>query len=169
MQNSNVIAIHRNRETLLDHDQGELTDLFETLPVPTSPPEGAWHGTLMAITGLERLPRGLRAALARILDTPVNPWRGKTFDGNRGSNLWLPGVGARFAHYRVQACDSPVDGRPVFWLDYNQPENPRMLRGIRGEARRLRDGLLLCRMNWRDRAGELHTLLYFTLSEPAHG
>ena len=169
MQTSNVIAMHRGRETLLDHDQGELADLFETLPLPERTPEGAWHGTLMAITGLERLPRALRSGLARVLDTPVNPWRGKTFDGDQGSNLWLPGLARRFAHYRVERRDSPVDGRPVLWLDYDQPDNPAPVRGIRGEARRLRTGLLLCRMNWQGRNGELHTLLYFTLTEPDHG
>lgn len=156
---------HQRRD-LLDHDQRELAQLMATLAPPTAAPAGSWHGTLMAIGGLQRLPRFLRTAINLLLDTPVNPWRGKTFAADTGSNLWLPGFGARFAHYRIEHRDSPVDDQPVVWLDYDVPENPRWLRPIRGEARQLRTGQLLCRMNWQTGKG-LVPLLYFTLTEPA--
>jgi hypothetical protein len=42
------------------------------------------------------------------------------------------------------------------------PENLALLRRIRGEARQLSDGVVLCRMNWKTRAG-VYRVLYFTL------
>lgn len=158
---------HRRRD-LLDHNQTELAELLATLPTPPGDPAGRWHGTLMAIGGLQHLPRVLRSAVNLLLDTPVNPWRGKSFQGDTGSNLWLPGFGARFAHYRIEHRGSPVDGQPVIWLDYDVAENPAWLRPIRGEARQLREGILLCRMNWQTRR-HLVPLLYFTLTEADHG
>lgn len=168
MQHTDSIHPRLARRALLDHDQPELAELMATLAPPAGEPAGAWHGTLMAISGLQHLPRPLRGLLSRLLDTPVNPWRGKTFAERSGSNLWLPGFGARFAHYRIERRDSPVDGQPVIWLDYDVAENPRWLRGIRGEARQLHDGVLLCRMNWQTRDG-LVPLLYFTLTEQTRG
>lgn len=163
-QTEHLHSRHQRRD-LLDHNQRELAELMATLNPPATVPDGAWHGTLTAIAGLQHLPRPLRGLVGLLLDTPVNPWRGKTFAGTTGSNLWLPGFGARFAHYRIERRDSPVDGKPVIWLSYDVPENPRWLRPIRGEARQLNDGLLLCRMNWQAGNG-LVPLLYFTLTGP---
>jgi hypothetical protein len=147
---------------LLRHRQQELDALFALLPAPDAV-EGVWRGTLMAITGLQWLPRGVASSLYRLLALPLNPWRGKDFAGNGGANRWFGIPGTGFGAYRVRSTHSPVDGKPVMWLDYNLPANLPPLRGIRGEARELGDNLLLCRMNWQGSAG-LHRVLYFTLS-----
>lgn len=143
--------------------QAELDALFSLLPAPAAT-AGTWRGTLMAITGLGWLPRPLASGLYRLLALPLlNPWRGKGFAGGAGANRWLGLPGVAFGHYRVTHATSPVDGGPVLWLDYDLAGNPAPLRGIRGEARELGDGLLLCRMNWQGAQG-LHRVLYFTLA-----
>lgn len=148
---------------LLRNRQAELDALFTLLPAPDAGSvDGTWRGTLMAISGLGWLPRGVAAGLYRLLALPINPWRGKGFDHGTGANRWFRLPGAAFGDYRVSIATSPVDGNPVAWLDYNVPENIAPLRGIRGEARVLGDNLLLCRMNWQGKAG-LHRVLYFTL------
>lgn len=149
---------------LLRCRQDELDALFAMLPAPDpAAVQGTWRGTLMAIRGLGWLPRGIAGGLYRLLALPVNPWRGKDFDHGAGANRWFGMPGAGFGTYRVRFTTSPVDGQPVAWLDYDQPENLALLRGIRGEARVLGDNLLLCRMNWQGEQA-LHRVLYFTLS-----
>lgn len=149
---------------LLRYRQQELDALFELLPVPAAHAvDGAWRGTLMAITGLGWLPRGIASGLYRLLALPVNPWRGKSFDHDNGANRWFGMPGAGFGNYRIAFRRSPVDGKAVVWLDYALAENLAPLRGIRGEARALGDNLLLCRMNWQGKSG-LHRVLYFTLA-----
>jgi hypothetical protein len=154
----------RRPAELLRQRQSELDALFELLPAPTADQaDGAWRGTLMAITGLNWLPRGIAAVLYQLLALPINPWRGKSFDHGSGANRWFGMPGAAFASYRVSVDPSPVDGKPAVELDYDLPENLALLRPIRGEARLLGENLLLCRMNWQGKAG-LYRVLYFTLA-----
>ncbi len=150
---------------LLRSRQHELDALFELLPVPAHA-DGVWRGTLMAIRGLDWLPRPVANLLYRVLALPIDPWRGKSFADGRGANRWFTLPGAAFGVYTVRVKDSPVDGKPSVWLDYNLQENLAPLRGIRGEARALGDDLLLCRMNWQG-SNTLHRVLYFTLAR--HG
>ena len=72
----------------------ELAELFSTLPAGEAP-SGYLHGRLFAIRGLGALPRPLAQAIYRLLSTPINPWRGKSFRGGEGCNhlLWRPGAG----------------------------------------------------------------------------
>lgn len=154
---------------LLRERQAELDELFALLPAP-SPAEatGTWKGRLLALRGLDWLPRPLAAGLYRALALPLNPWQGKHLGEARGSNRWLRPDGIDFGHFRIRTGVSAVDGLPVLHLDYDLPENPALLRGIRGEARRLDDQRLLARMNWKGRGG-LHRVLYFTLEPAGHG
>lgn len=149
---------------LLRERQTELDQLFAQLPVAT--PEqarGSWKGTLMAVRGLDWLPRGLAARLYRALALPINPWQGKSLEGRSGDNRWLSPHGIAFGHFRIEQALCQVDGHPVLLLDYNVPENPVLLRSIRGEARLLGEQQLLARMNWQGRQGQ-HRILYFTLT-----
>ncbi|MDI1302452.1 MAG: hypothetical protein PSX71_11135 [bacterium] len=149
---------------LLRQRQAELDALFSLL-APPSPAQakGYWHGTLMAVHGLDWLPRALAGSLYRLLSTPLNPWRGKSFDSTSGANRWLLVHGAAFGCFTMHTTNSPVDGQPVLLLDYNVAGNPGLLRNIRGEARQLGNGQLLARMNWQGSAG-LQRVLYFTLT-----
>lgn len=149
---------------LLRQRQSELDDLFAMLPAPTAADaEGYWHGTVFAVRGLDWLPRPLARGLYRLLSTPVNPWRGKSFAQGGGANRWFTAHGPGFAGYRVTVGNSPVDGKPALLLDYDIPDNLALLRPIRGEGRVIGDGLVLARMNWQGANG-LHRVLYFTLT-----
>ena len=153
-----------NSADLLRYRQPELEKIYAQLPAPErGSADGVWRGRLMAFTGFGWLPRWLAAALYRLLALPINPWRGKGFDGDQGANRWfgMPGVG--YAFYNLKFINSPVDGRPAVCLDYDRKDNLGLLRHIRGEGRVLGDGEMLCRMFWKTRSG-LHLVLYFTLT-----
>lgn len=150
-----------NQHAFLAQQRGtELARLFATLPAG-QPPEGALQGKLMAVRGLERMPRGLASLLYRLLALPINPWRGKCFSATQGSNLWFALGGLRFAHFSIDLRPGS-DGNESYWLDYCLDSNPRLLRRIRGEARQMQAGLWLCRMHWQGDNG-LVPVLWFTL------
>lgn len=155
-----------NQQAFLAQQRGtELARLYATLPAGPAP-LGALRGQLMAIRGVDRLPRPLAGLLYRLLALPLNPWRGKYLEPHTGSNLWLAGDRLRFGHFSVTQ-QAGGDGYPCHWLDYNNVTNPRLLRAIRGEARQLQPGLWLCRMQWQTRDG-LAALLWFTLQDANH-
>ena len=145
--------------------QPELAELFTGLPAATA---GAlsghtWRGRALAPMLLENAPRPLLGMACRVLATPLNPWLGKRFDGATGVNAWLGG-NFSLGRYGCESRLSPVDGQPVLWLDYNLPENPSLLRAIRGEVRVLDSRTFLARMNWQTATG-FATVLYFTLRQ----
>lgn len=145
----------------------ELDAVFARLPVPdagASDLRGALRGRLLAGPASDALSPGLRAAAHALLASPLNPWRGKSFARSDGANRWgLGGVGqlscARFGISRAAGLDGCG---PVLRLSYDVPENPRALRSIVGELRRLGPGRFLGRMHWITRRGPIR-LLYFTL------
>ena len=128
---------------LMRFRQAELQKLYAHLPAPErGSVNGVWRGRLMAFTGLGWLPRWLAAGLYRLLALPINPWRGKGFDGDEGANRWfgMPGVG--YAFYNLKFINSPVDGRPAVCLDYDRQDNLGLL--APHSRRRARAG------RWRD-------------------
>tara|TARA_R110002073_G_scaffold84612_3_gene201558 strand:+ start:13013 stop:13501 length:489 start_codon:yes stop_codon:yes gene_type:complete len=158
----NHSTTYPSTRTLLDWRHHELEELFSTL-TPGDLPSGNLRGTLFGIAGLQRLPRILNRIVLILLSTPINPWRGKSFNAGHGSNLWLFLRGPRFGHYRIGANIGP-DGGQSHWLDYNVDSNIAPLKPIRGEARQLASGQWLCRMLWQGKKGA-GTLLWFTLSK----
>lgn len=149
---------------LMRERQDELDQLFAHLPPPSREQSGGtWKGSLMAVRGLGWLPRPLGQQVYRLLALPINPWQGKRLDGTSGDNRWLHPDGLAFGHFRMAHGCSPVDGQPALLLDYDVAQNPTILRRIRGEARLFAKDLLLARMNWQTRTGQI-CLLYFTLS-----
>lgn len=162
-----MTSLATNAHTHLnDWRDAELAELFSTLPAGEAP-SGYLHGRLFAVRGLGALPRPLARAIYKLLSTPINPWRGKSFHGDHGSNhlLWLHGPA--LGHYMI-GKQNGMDGQPSLWLDYNVDRNPSLLRAIRGEARQLRQGQWLCRMLWQNDRGQT-TLLWFILQGAQHG
>ena len=162
LMSSTPATILRAR-SLRDWRQTELAELFSSLPAGTAP-RGHLEGSLFALRGTHGLPAPLKRLLAALLATPLNPWRGKAFANNSGSNQWLWLRGPGFGHFLCSEQAGP-DGGSSHWLDYNVGRNPSLLRNIRGEARQLQDGAWLCRMLWQRRDGDLSTLLWFVLRE----
>lgn len=145
-------------------DRAALEALFATLPAPPIESiRGHLRGRLLGILGFDLLPAPVRAFVSRLLWTPLNPWRTKSFEGGRGANWWGVGQGRiAFARYRVEAREALDGTGPVLALDYDIPENLAPLRPIRGEARALGPGLYLARMTY-GRDPRPRCLLYFTL------
>jgi len=93
--------------------QSELAELLAGLPAatPKALSGHTWRGRALAPLGLEKAPRPLLGGLCALLATPLNPWRGKRFDGATGVNAWLGGAFTLGA-YRLEERPSPVDAGP---------------------------------------------------------
>lgn len=150
--------------SLLDHSQAELDNLFETLPaLKEGELNGVYRGRLFAIIGLGFLPRFLRRGLYKVLQTFINPWKGKRFDLESGANIWFFKKGfLPYGYYNINLQDSDVDQKPVTHLSYDVEQNLALLRDVRGETRKLSEGVYLARMNYQTRKN-LVRVLYFTL------
>ncbi len=145
---------------LYQFSQKELDELFETLPlVDAAEFTGYYRGRFFAVLGLGILPRGIRRGLYRLLETFINPWRGKQFEAGNGGNVWLHSTkGARFGFYNVELDD---DGY-VTQLNYNVSCNAAWLQPVRGDVRMLSENRYLARMNY-ETANRVYRVLYFTL------
>ncbi len=145
------------------HRPAEMDELFDTLSCPADvSPDGVYRGRLFAISAVSRLPRPLTGLICRLLDSFLNPWKGKSFGAQEGANIWLSARGSlSFGYYHIRRGEDD-NGRALIRLNYAHPRTPRLLQPIRGEARLLTDGVWLARMRWQGRHG-LQTLLYFTL------
>lgn len=149
----------------LDQPATILAAYFQQLPAATiSQLHGqVWQGRLYAPIMTEQLPITVRRVLNRLLQTAMNPWRGKTFTTTQGKNVWW--FGQHFASYRLSEQTSPVDQHLCLWLDYDVADNPRFLRAIRGEVRQIDSQTFLARMNWKA-ADHYYTVAFFTLRQP---
>lgn len=151
-------------DSLIRLHKEELDTLFEALdPIAEGQLRGALAGKLLAVVGLDTLPEPVRGVLHLVANSAVSPWKGKYFEGDSGSNLWMGlELGRRFGHFKVSHAPSMQGRGELLLFNYDVPENPAPLRAIRGEARALGPGLYLARMNYLSGSGH-STLLYFTL------
>ena len=94
-----------------------MDEEFAQLEYPaTDLPEGFYHGRIPAISGLSFLLGPLQLPIDAI--DGINPWRGKSFWGDRGANRWLSDArDAHFGHFRVAVGNSVLDGRRTLLLD----------------------------------------------------
>ncbi len=140
--------------------QKELDHLFASLPgVPANALSGPYRGRVFGFTGFAWAPRWLMRILFRLLETPINPWRGKSFTAGMGANLWFRARhGLVFARFRV--C---VDKQQkITEFNYDLPDNASWLRGMRGEVRQWRNNSYLARMSYSIK-GKPQKILYFSL------
>lgn len=151
---------------LLGNTQYELNDVFDTLSVPLKGElDGCYRGCLMGIIGTNWLNRLTRIYIHRLLQTVINPWAGKWFDGINGANYWFTQSGKiRWGHYLVEDDIQGQDALPVTLLSYDVEKNMGMLRSIRGEVRKLNEGLFLARMHYVTKH-KIIRVLYFTLEK----
>lgn len=101
----------------------------------------------------------IAAALARPI---ALVWRGKRFEEDHGTNLWLSGrAPVEFVRFKARQDEDGNEGATVRF-DYELATNPRLVRPITAELRVLAPGLYLARMDYTLR-GRKYTILYFTL------
>jgi len=151
---------------LLDHSQSEFKDLFSTLSSPKiGEIDGNYKGSLMAVSGFNWLPRIVKRGMYRLLQTFINPWVGKNFDGVQGANFWFTQSGnSKFGYYDIAYDIKGEDGQLLTRLSYDVAKNIGILKPIRGEVRTLNEYLLLARMRYKTRKKEV-VVLYFTLEK----
>lgn len=150
----------QSKTKLFKYSQQELDNLFDTLPlIDFEKLEGVYRGRLFAIIGLGLLPRLLRRVIYTVLQTLVNPWKGKSFKNLEGANVWF-GLSRqyRFGYYNVIPAKDDESG----YLNYDVDKNMGLLRPVRGEARQLDGGKVLARMNYVTK-NKTYRVLYFTL------
>ncbi|MCV7000097.1 hypothetical protein [Mycolicibacterium alvei] len=120
---------------------------------------GDHTGRIVAVIGLQRLPLRPRRLFTRLMSAAAaGLWKGKRLAADSGTNLWLSA--RRPAAFGAYSRRSTAAGHDH--LDYDVAVNPRILRPITGDLRRLGPGTLLGRMQIRLRKRTV-TLMYFTL------
>lgn len=136
--------------------------LYDALPA-ADPGEltGLYRARLVHLPALDRVGARAGRRLLRVINAVVAiGYRGKAFDATSGVNVWF-GV-LRFARFTVHPATTRTGGAGTcLQIDYDLPANPRRLRALRSEIRRVEPGLYLCPMYPRLDRDE--PLLWFTL------
>jgi len=151
----------------------ELEALYRAAHVPSSLADfdGALDGRLLAVRHLDRGPLG--AILRRLVASKSFVWAGKSLraqhatSGTGINRLVVPGVLGRqeLFPFTTSIAPSLLDGRDTIFIDYERPDNPPFVRGIRDEIRQVAPGLLLGPAMWK-RGATGTTVLWFALAVP---
>ncbi len=134
-------------EALTQMDAVQLTELYESGKLPTSMKNlnGSPPGRMLATVGWTG--RGLPATLLRRLAASrFFPWEGKDFGAEHDDEGWgknrLIKLGAYFP-FKTRIEPSVVDGKPCIVLDYDNPQNPWVIRIVHDELREVAPNLFL--------------------------
>lgn len=136
----------------------DLSNYADTLRQVSKPIEGSYAGTIVALAPLTGVSAPMRRGLTRTVARLCRPiWRGKSFTGEEGTNLWLgKAPGRRFGDFTQVVADG------VLLLTYDLGSNPLLLRRIRADLWDIGAGTYLGRMRYESARGS-HTLMYYTL------
>lgn len=96
------------------------------------------------------------------------PWEGKSFqsrgkDEGSGINRVRLGGRHRLFPFRTHFGPSVIDGQPALVLDYDDPDNPGVIRAIHDEVREVAPGLYFGPACLKKKAGGTSTALWFAL------
>jgi hypothetical protein len=146
------------------YEQGRVPASFASL-------DGAPRGRMLAPVG--PLGRGPAAGAVRKLSASrVFPWAGKSFTSSAaaegtGINRVRLGKTREWFPFATRVEDSAIDGKPTIVLDYDKPENPRLIRRIHDELREVAPGLFLGPAMWKAKNGK-RLLLWFAIDKTAN-
>jgi hypothetical protein len=128
----------------------ELEALYRQGGVPASLKalDGDLQGRMLAVRGAGH---GLLfRALASLAQSASFPWAGKSFaaksatEGTGINRIQLTGLGRqRLFAFRTRIDPSVIDGAPCVLIDYDDSDNPALIRAIRDEVREVSPGLYL--------------------------
>jgi hypothetical protein len=154
-------------DDLVNRSLGELDELFLLAETPTIDEiDGVTEGRVLAGN------LGLNfQKLRQIVNLGLLPWKGKVFsplnndEGNGKNRLEVSFFKTKLFHFETNIIDPLVGDNKVFSLNYDLPGNPWIIRQIRDDLKKLRDGLFLGTANfrWKD---EYKFVLYFALELP---
>lgn len=133
-------SVMTSLDELVAMDRRELDRLFERGDTPEPGDiEGEASGALLAGRGVFDL-----SGVRKLLNTSLNPWRGKSFSGSRGTNLvgYSP-LSTELFDFEGYVDESVRADGTALILDYDRPSNPKIARRVRDEVRRVDEDLYL--------------------------
>ena len=156
----------RSLDDLSRLDVAKLGELYArgTTPARLGVLEGHPRGRMLSVRALDH---GLPGrVLRRLAGASTFPWGGKSFAGNSESGTGLNRVHLFGRHqlfpFLTSIRPSALDGAPCVVLDYDLPDNPRLIRAIHDEIREIEPGLFLGPAMWKAAAGR-KLVLWFAL------
>ena len=152
-----VAAIPRRYtlDRLAQLDAQQLFEVYIAGRPPTSLAEldGAPGGRLLAVPALDGTP--LADLWRRFAASDAFPWQGKILrsDGDTGQGsginlVQLLGARQRAFPFRTMLTESVLDRGTCLRIDYDLPENPRLVRHVHDELRVVDEDLLLGPALW---------------------
>jgi len=154
-------------DDLINRSTEELDELFLLASTPTIEEiHGATNGRVLSGELFLKQQAG-----RFFINLPWMPWKGKIFEPlskTRGKGINRMDVGpakGKLFNFETSLIDPLVGDDRVFNLNYDIPGNPWIIRQIRDDVKKLRDGLFLgtANLKWR---GEHLFVLYFSLEVP---
>jgi hypothetical protein len=140
-------ARQRTLDDLSQLDVARLGELYAhgTTPARLGVLEGHPRGRMLAVRTLDH---GVPGRVLRLLaGASAFPWGGKSFAGNGETGTGLNRVHLLGRHqlfpFLTSIRPSAVDGAACVVLDYDLPDNPRLIRAIHDEIREIEPGLFL--------------------------
>jgi len=156
----------RSLDDLSQLDVARLGELYArgTTPARLGVLEGHPRGRMLSVRTLDH---GLPGRVLRqIAGASGFPWGGKSFAGNGETGTGLNRVHLLGRHqlfpFLTSIRPSVLDGAPCVVLDYDLPDNPRLIRAIHDEVREIEPGLFLGPAMWKAAAGP-KLVLWFAL------
>lgn len=146
----------------------ELKALYEggTVPDSLARLDGDLVGRMLAVRGVGR-GAALRA-IASLARSPGFAWAGKSFqavDRETGTGINRVRLAGRHRLFPFRTLFGPwvIDGRPCVVLDYDDADNPGLIRSIHDEVREVAPGLYLGPACWKRQGRSPLVLLWFGL------
>ena len=146
-----------------------LAQLYQAAVTPPVPAlDGDLVGRMLAVPVL---PRWMFGLLRRFAAWTFFPWRGKSFrsrDVARGDGInrvFGDRKPRRWFRFETSLAPSRAGAFQAFQLDYDNPDNPGLIRAIKDEVREVGPGLYLglAYLMWRNQP---RLILYFGLARP---
>jgi hypothetical protein len=134
----------RTLDELAVLSHGELLTLYSHGSVPTDMKalDGDLRGRMLAVRGTAHGP--VFQALAALGGSPKFPWEGKTLtaktrtEGVGINRIKIPGLGRqKLFPFATHFDPSAVDRDPCVFIDYDNEDNPSLVRSIRDEVRQI--------------------------------
>jgi len=149
-------------------DPSQLDGLYQGATAPQLVDlNGDLVGRMLAAPAL---PRFIRVLLRRFAAWRYFPWRGKSFStqgeaarGDGINRVFGGGWARRWFRFETFIAPSRAGAFTAFQLDYDNPDNPGLIRAIKDEVREVAPGLFLGQAYflWR---GKARLVLYFGLA-----
>jgi len=155
-------------DQLADLSDAELSAIYARGAVPNrlDTLDGDLVGRMLAVrrTGDGAVFRALRA----FAKGPRFPWAGKSFHATdavsgTGINRIRLGGRHRLFPFRTYRGLSAVDGKPAVYIDYDDADNPGLIRSIHDEVREVAQGLFLGPACLKRPGGKRVVILWFAL------